>query len=72
MGSGKEPPKEGEEDWTSERGLLQFTDFVFEDQGSDAIREDVVAYRIERDRVTRSVERGKNLMIQTPFLPGGS
>ncbi len=45
---------------------------MFEDQGSDAIREDVVAYRIERDRVTRSVERGKNLMIQTPFLPGGS
>ena len=69
---GKEAPEAGAEDWDNERGLLQFADFLFQPQGSDALHEDAITYRIQRDAVTHSVRRGQNLMIQTPFAAGGS
>ena len=66
----KEPPEGGAEDWTSERGVLQFTDFPFQQAGSDPVTEHTITYRIERDRETRSVSRGQNLMIESPFAAG--
>jgi hypothetical protein len=68
---GKEPPAQGSEDWESERGLLQFTDFVYQAAGSSALDEKAITYRIERDRETRAVQSGQNLLIETPFAAGG-
>lgn len=65
---GKEP-KEGE-DWGSERGLLLFTDFIFREAASSKVDDDRIVYRIARDRQTRAVRSGQNLMIQSPFAAG--
>jgi hypothetical protein len=68
---GKEPPQTGAEDWDSERGLLQFTDFTLQRDVSASLDEDLITYRIARDRQTHSVRSGQNLMIQSPFAAGG-
>ena len=67
---GKEPPQPGAEDWESERGLLQFSDFIFQPDGSGSLDEDLITYRIALDRETHSVRSGQNLMIQSPFVAG--
>jgi hypothetical protein len=67
---GKEPSKD--EDWTSERGLVQFTDFLY--AGADAReieKKTAILYRVEKDDVTEAVASGQNQMISTPFLSNG-
>jgi hypothetical protein len=68
---GREPKKD-DPDWTSERGALQFTDFVYSGSNLDEKSEEKIIYRIECDDATGAVSRGQNLMIQTPFQAGGN
>jgi len=64
-------PKE-EQDWTSSRSLLQFTDFIY--SGEDVTQtadKSKITYRIAHDDATGSVSHGQNQMIRTPFQAAG-
>jgi len=67
---GKKPPEQ-DEDWGSTRGLLQFDDFRFDEKGSSKTVDDLILYRVQMDGETGAVAAQQNLMIHTPFKPGG-
>ena len=63
---GKDPSKE--EDWTNDRGLVQFTDFLYAGEDAQEIeKKSAILFRIEKDDTTGAVASGQNQMISTPF-----
>jgi len=74
---GKDPPKGADptiqaEDWTTDRGLVQFTDFLYAGADAQEIeKRSAILYRIEQDDVTGAVASGQNQMISTPFRSNG-